>query len=226
MGQTLDDVDFTILAATSVLRDLIDKCPPAEACRDAFERMSRATVKLCLSTTGFGLQGTSFHARQRQESSPGRDEAWPWLKQQQPEHSAARVEVDEARGIVGNGGSRRWQASTRPITAVQPQLFRSFSPASASEQQCESYTSTQPMPISGATGVASSDDALYGMYNESTSELDALLADKDTTIYDSQFGINLGYGDGHDWSEGVQLDLFDGFFFGGTNNGEIMYGDR
>jgi hypothetical protein len=45
----MDEVDFTILAATSVLGDLIDKCPPAEACRDAFERMSRATVQMCLS---------------------------------------------------------------------------------------------------------------------------------------------------------------------------------
>ncbi|PGH07148.1 hypothetical protein GX51_01935 [Blastomyces parvus] len=51
---TLDEVDFTILAATSVLGDLMEKCPPAEACRDAFERMSKATVQMCLSTTGFG----------------------------------------------------------------------------------------------------------------------------------------------------------------------------
>ncbi|KAJ5774968.1 hypothetical protein N7457_009864 [Penicillium paradoxum] len=53
---TLDEVDFTVLAATSVLGDLMHKCPPAEACRDAFERMSKATVRMCLSTTGFGSQ--------------------------------------------------------------------------------------------------------------------------------------------------------------------------
>ncbi|KAF9887058.1 Fungal specific transcription factor [Aspergillus nanangensis] len=53
---TLDEVDFTVLAATSVLGDLMQKCPPAEACRDAFERMSKATVQMCLSTTGFGSQ--------------------------------------------------------------------------------------------------------------------------------------------------------------------------
>ncbi|KAE8144658.1 positive regulator of purine utilization [Aspergillus avenaceus] len=53
---TLDEVDFTVLAATSVLGDLLHKCPPAEACRDAFERMSKATVQMCLSTTGFGSQ--------------------------------------------------------------------------------------------------------------------------------------------------------------------------
>lgn len=39
----MDEVDFTILAATSVLGDLIPKCPPAEACRDAFDRMSKGT---------------------------------------------------------------------------------------------------------------------------------------------------------------------------------------
>ncbi|KAJ5682731.1 hypothetical protein N7462_005896 [Penicillium macrosclerotiorum] len=53
---TLDEVDFTVLAATSVLGDLMHKCPPAENCRDAFERMSKATVQMCLSTTGFGSQ--------------------------------------------------------------------------------------------------------------------------------------------------------------------------
>jgi hypothetical protein len=55
MLQTLDDVDFTVLAATSVLDDLMEKCPPAEACRDAFQRMSKATVQMCMSTTGFGF---------------------------------------------------------------------------------------------------------------------------------------------------------------------------
>jgi hypothetical protein len=50
-------VDFTVLAATSVLDDLTKKCPPAEACRDAFVRMSKATIKMCLSTTGFGARG-------------------------------------------------------------------------------------------------------------------------------------------------------------------------
>lgn len=52
---TLDDFDFTVLAATSVLGDLMVKCPPAEACRDAFERMSKATVQMCMSSPGFGF---------------------------------------------------------------------------------------------------------------------------------------------------------------------------
>ena len=57
--QTLDDVDFTVLAATSVLGDLMAKCPPAEACRDAFERMSKATIQMCMQTTGFGFKAAS-----------------------------------------------------------------------------------------------------------------------------------------------------------------------
>lgn len=55
---TLDDVDFTVLIATSVLSDMIEKCPPAEACRDAFVRMSKATISMCMSTTGFGNKST------------------------------------------------------------------------------------------------------------------------------------------------------------------------
>lgn len=64
-------MDFTVLAATSVLGDLIHKCPPAEACRDAFERMSKATVQMCLSTTGFGSQVdmTRVHAASHGASS-------------------------------------------------------------------------------------------------------------------------------------------------------------
>jgi len=60
---TLDDVDFTILAATSVLGDMIEKCPPAEACRDAFDRMSKATIAMVEQTTGFGSQALRYIAQ-------------------------------------------------------------------------------------------------------------------------------------------------------------------
>lgn len=41
----------------------MEKCPPAEACRDAFERMSNATVTMCLSTNGFGGSTSSTSNR-------------------------------------------------------------------------------------------------------------------------------------------------------------------
>lgn len=50
----MDEVDFTILAAKSVFSDLMDKCPPAETCRDAFDRTAKATIKMANSTGGFG----------------------------------------------------------------------------------------------------------------------------------------------------------------------------
>lgn len=52
--QTMDEVDFTVLAATSVFTDLSEKCPPAEACRDAIDRTARATIRMANSTGGFG----------------------------------------------------------------------------------------------------------------------------------------------------------------------------
>lgn len=50
----MDEVDFTVLAATSVFTDLSEKCPPAEACRDAIDRTARATIRMANSTGGFG----------------------------------------------------------------------------------------------------------------------------------------------------------------------------
>lgn len=50
----MDEVDFTILAAKSVLTDMMDKCPPAETCRDAFDRTAKATIKMASSAGGFG----------------------------------------------------------------------------------------------------------------------------------------------------------------------------
>lgn len=49
-------------------------------------------------------------------------------------------------------------------------------------------------------------------------DLDFLLIGDDTTMYDGNPGIDLGFECGENrWAEGPQVDLFDGFFFGGTN---------
>lgn len=69
---TMDEVDFTILAATSVFTDLSEKCPPAEACREAIDRTARATIRMANSTGGFGQVLPSKRARSR-ESRDHRD---------------------------------------------------------------------------------------------------------------------------------------------------------
>ncbi|KAL9070238.1 MAG: hypothetical protein Q9157_005887 [Trypethelium eluteriae] len=56
-GLTLEEIDSTVLAAKSVLEDLTEHCPPAQACREAFDRMSKATIRLCLSTKDTGFVG-------------------------------------------------------------------------------------------------------------------------------------------------------------------------
>lgn len=68
----MDEVDFTILAATSVFTDLSEKCPPAEACREAIDRTARATIRMANSTGGFGQVLPSKRAGSR-ESRDRRD---------------------------------------------------------------------------------------------------------------------------------------------------------
>jgi hypothetical protein len=40
---------------------MIDKCPPAETCRDAFDRTAKATIKMATSKGGFGMTGQNQH---------------------------------------------------------------------------------------------------------------------------------------------------------------------
>jgi hypothetical protein len=75
----MDEVDFTILAATSVLSDLIEKCPPAEACRDAFNRMSKATVQMCMSTTGFSTNNQGLNSKSQQSQKKADDMSYDYF---------------------------------------------------------------------------------------------------------------------------------------------------
>jgi hypothetical protein len=52
----------------------MEKCPPAEACRDAFERMSKATVQMCMSTTGFGSDVSNGQSDPRSDAV---SQVWP-----------------------------------------------------------------------------------------------------------------------------------------------------
>ncbi|KAJ6121018.1 hypothetical protein N7523_005298 [Penicillium sp. IBT 18751x] len=132
---TLDEVDFTVLAATSVLGDLMHKCPPAEACRDAFERMSKATVQMCLSTTGFGSQVdmTRVHAATHGAGSL---------------HSGrTRQHMDQRRG---HGPVRRSAQSRaqRPVPKFDMNLADLFSDnALADRSRAENRYSGQPYPV-------------------------------------------------------------------------------
>ncbi|KAH8912521.1 hypothetical protein BR93DRAFT_974007 [Coniochaeta sp. PMI_546] len=88
---TMDEVDFTILAATSVFTDLIEKCPPAEACRDAFDRTAKATIKMANSTGGFGQVMPPAQGHKRRNSRNGSlDDRLNWSSRSDAASSSTR----------------------------------------------------------------------------------------------------------------------------------------
>src|SRR4051812_26235438 len=95
----MDEVDFTILAATSVFTDLSEKCPPAEACRDAIDRTARATIRMANSTGGFGQVLPRNRAGSR-GSVDHRD--WPARSDTASSagHRQSRLQAGDERGLL------------------------------------------------------------------------------------------------------------------------------
>lgn len=113
---TMDEVDFTILAATSVFSDLIEKCPPAEACRDAFDRTAKATIKMANAKGGFGQaalshshshshghnHGHGYHARARSGSRGSLDAQrvdWSYSPTSEEPLAAAKAKSSHRRHV-------------------------------------------------------------------------------------------------------------------------------
>jgi hypothetical protein len=265
-------MDFTVLAATSVLNDLIDKCPPAEACRDAFERMSRATVQMCLATTGFSSQTSGLSSEavapqrayrptegnasdQEAEGIFGPD-APSWSNSVQ-DGSVATPIAQRSQGsrrpppkfdmnfgdlfseeVDGNARSSRQNYRSRPTTGfvkieqqhpppgglgqrdlslkvsnIDPNLQTHEHQQQAEQQAQEGFvTPTQPS-YSINTG------------NANTNTFPEFFGDADFALDNGTGnpGIDLGFGlpfdIDHDFSDGSQFDLFDGFFFGPSGAG-------
>ncbi|KAI4193291.1 MAG: hypothetical protein LQ350_008389 [Teloschistes chrysophthalmus] len=214
---------MAVLSATSVLGDLISKCPPAEACRDAFERMSRATVKMCLSTTGFGSQATGAFGSL--ENAQALDRTWSQPKQRRshrrgPEFGSEgrHTPFDREREYQGTNmtSEQRHPPLQRSSTAQSlSSSYRSLPEGrSMSQRSFGSFESNQSPSVQSMPPLPT-ENSFFDLA-ENTG-LDFLMMNDDTTTYDGQFGMNLGFGEEHDWSDGVQLDLFDGFFFGAGN---------
>jgi hypothetical protein len=128
----MDEVDFTILAANSVLGDMIEKCPPAETCRDAFDRMSKATVQMCLSTTGF-----SSSSGQGLDSHPPAKE--PLSDPSRPPRARPKPHFDMAlHDLLGSPQT----APSRPDKPIKPEP--SYAPAP------QGFPSHDPDPMSYA----------------------------------------------------------------------------
>ncbi|KAI8935537.1 hypothetical protein NX059_008107 [Plenodomus lindquistii] len=123
---SLDDVDFTVLAATSVLGDLIDKCPPAEACRDAFDRMSKATIQMCMSTTGFGAQALR-HIPQPQQYHPRPSSTSPTATYTSTSDADAEMQGYSSQNNANYFSQHQQQRSRRPTPRFDMNLKDLFS---------------------------------------------------------------------------------------------------
>ncbi|KAI9780975.1 MAG: Fungal specific transcription factor [Geoglossum umbratile] len=269
---TLDDMDFTVLAATSVLNDLIDKCPPAEACRDAFERMSRATVQMCLATTGFSSQASGLsseavapqRAYRPTESNASDQEVESIFSPDAPSWSGSIQD-----GFVANPITQRSQGSRRPPPKFDMNFGDLFSEevdgnARSSRQNYRSRPTTgsakieQQHPPPGGLdqrdlslevsnidpnlqthehqqraeqqaqeGFVTPTQSSYSINrgNANTNTFPEFFDDADFALDNGTGnpGIDLGFGltfdVDHDFSDGSQFDLFDGFFFGPSGAG-------
>ncbi|QKX61841.1 uncharacterized protein TRUGW13939_08997 [Talaromyces rugulosus] len=142
---TLDDVDFTVLAATSILSDLMEVCPPAETCRDAFERMSRATVRMG-SSKGFASQtigGGSLTSSTRQ---------FP-LSPHGKHGSASR---GEGRQKTHAQSGQRSQRNPRPPPQFDMNLSDFYqSPPNVQNQSSNKQQQQQPYPPSQSAAAQS-----------------------------------------------------------------------
>ncbi|KAI0803978.1 fungal-specific transcription factor domain-containing protein [Xylaria sp. FL0064] len=156
---TMDEVDFTILAATSVFSDLIDKCPPAEACRDAFDRTAKATIKMANSNGGFG-QVLNRHTRGSRGGSDRIDylTAREATANRQKSNSHPPMEQSTSRSaMVYESSPHDPYATTQPIaqiaamqSAPQAPPYRLSMSNIKSEQ--DGYSITRPLPNTTLAG--------------------------------------------------------------------------
>ncbi|KAG4413633.1 hypothetical protein IFR04_013211, partial [Cadophora malorum] len=151
---TMDEVDFTILAATSVLGDLIEKCPPAEACRDAFDRMSKATVQMCMSTTGFGSSAQGLTTRRKSHNHSHNENSSDYFTNSNKAYS----------------NSRQSGRSQRPKPQFDMGLNDLLGSQTSSNTNTAGFGSNNGMPSASAEAKSGFDFAGPSRQNTSTSQ--------------------------------------------------------
>ena len=210
----------------------MDKCPPAEACRDAFDRMSKATVKMCMSTTGFGSRTATFDHSLQEPSQPSPTPQYDISDFSTQQHFGGTsrpppqfdmnlrdlfpVELDE-RPFGSDIG--RWEGppGSNPSSIASSVPVHSQGITNTGLRQPRSIIPVVTEQSQPTMVLSNTTYDIYGFPN--THEFDFLASgnEKSTTFYGDS-GLDLGVDEGHDWSDGMQMDLFDGFFFGNVGN--------
>ncbi|CAN6627492.1 pyrimidine pathway regulatory protein 1 [Trichomonascus vanleenenianus] len=69
-GTTLEEIDFNTLACIHVLSSMTDRCDAAAGCRDSFELLTAAIMKLCYNEkAGIGMNVKQQQQQQQQQQS-------------------------------------------------------------------------------------------------------------------------------------------------------------
>ena len=229
--QTLDDVDFTVLAATSVLRDLVEKCPPAEACREAFDRMSKATIKMGLATTGFGPQDSrpvAISNRSYQEN--GRFDP-PKKSTQEPRSTLQNARpapqfdmnlralfTEETIEDIHTGeDSTSWTSPTPSSVSTVPQQYPQMPDLSSHHQSL----AQKQLPTNMCAHQSVTGEGDYRLYEASKHPFDLDFLMSDGNFDGSQPAMDFDLLDNFNadgtWAEGPPMEFFDNFFFGGSS---------
>ena len=240
--QTLEDVDLTVLAATSVLSDLIDKCPPAEACRDAFERMSKATIKMCMNTTGFGSQ-IKFSKQQNHppivqhhldHQLPPQSGFMGAPSRPPPRFDDNWKDLFPESWLTSDGRSSEnmmssWQSPTQPQPAYATHRFlipsanvslmsNSVDPTSrpVANPEHPQYPRAQQNPDLFAQNNTSMINEQNALPSYDIYDFDFLMSNGSSNTvnhFTGDSGLNLGFDGSHDWADGGDAQFPD--LFGG-----------
>ncbi|KFA67727.1 hypothetical protein S40285_00991 [Stachybotrys chlorohalonatus IBT 40285] len=242
--QTMDEVDFTVLAAKSVFTDMMDKCPPAETCRDAFDRTAKATIKMASSTGGFGLPD-----RRHRETSSWSSDAPPLRtkqhRQHKPDQATFLIDMQLADNHSSSGMSGGGDTHSPALSVAKPFESEAFmmprsrpspaerthtqdsasmdpsmstpSPASRRPPAAHSAMLSPQLGMAGSLDMSDTSGTMEFLQNLGPTP-NGDLSGLDQPPLDLGFGMNWDGLPG-DFGDGQQMNLFDTFFFGGPQGG-------
>ena len=194
---------------------------------------------MCLSTTGFGsrtanqqahLHNNMYHSGTR---SPTLDEDYS----PQPDFSeSSRPSPDFGMGLQrpypGNPQDRSpFGGNMDPSLDTAQPTFNSTSSSQTPQYQSQTNVHPQqreyysnpartPPPSLYTTTPLTASNVPDNLYDFTSNDFDFLAMNDESlsAVYQGNSGLHLGYDAEHDWSEGVQTELFGDFFFGGAGN--------
>ena len=237
----MDQVDFTVLAAKSVFTDMMDKCPPAETCRDAFDRTARATIKMASANGGFGSTAQAPRRQRAQSTTWGTNTEStiptprPQHRNRQSEHQPFNFDLSLSDTLSSPTLSVTGEMASRTPPLSQPKPFdtdymmqtqNSHSPGEGSMNQDGSVGSSTTAGPRGHMGQQFGLQGSMDYPDTQTMEFLQTLGAAPNGEFGSMDQAHMDLGFGMNW-EGMpnefgdhhQMNPFDTFFFGGQQSG-------